>query len=266
MTFATNKGARIHWEEKGEGSPVLLIMGHRYSSRLWYPVRDVLAARHRVIWFDNRGTGQSDTTVGITLDDLAKDALAVMDAAGVEAAHVYGVSMGGVITLELALLQPGRVRSLILGCTGILTPDKPRMPPFLRILYRLPPAVRRFLFRRRGHGYGSAAAADKVARDQAVLADDPATVPGQIAQAAAVAGYSVTLDAVRGLTMPALVLHGDEDSVVPMACGEELAGTLSHAEFLKLEGAGHNYFIARAEEANAAVLAFLDRCDGATAP
>ena len=58
-----------------------------------------------------------------------------MDAAEVERAHVFGVSMGGVVTLELALQQPGRAMSLVLGCTGVLTADKPRMPAILRRLY-----------------------------------------------------------------------------------------------------------------------------------
>src|ERR1700679_1155666 len=95
MPFADNKGVRLHWEEKGQGTPVLLVMGHRYSSAMWYPMIPALSAEHRVIWFDNRGTGESDSTRKASVQDLADDAFAVMDAAGVERAHLFGVSMGG---------------------------------------------------------------------------------------------------------------------------------------------------------------------------
>src|SRR5580658_7705572 len=97
MPFTENDGVRLHWDEQGSGTPILLVMGHRYSSAMWYPAIPALAAEHRVIWFDNRGTGESDTAPKVTLPQLAADALAVMDAAGVADAHIYGVSMGGVI-------------------------------------------------------------------------------------------------------------------------------------------------------------------------
>ena len=264
MPFTTHNGVRLHWDEKGQGSPILLIMGHRYSSALWYPALNALAAEHRVIWFDNRGTGDSATTRKVSLADLAGDALAVMDAAGVDRAHVYGVSMGGVIALEVALQQPGRVISLVLGCTGVLTPDKPRMPAAMRLLYRLPPKLLAMLLpgRRGDKGYGSAASPEAIATDLAVLAKDRSTVPGLIAQAAAIAGYSTTTAAVAALPQPALVLHGDEDTTVPFAYGEELARTLSHSRFVALPGAGHNFFVAAGDAANAAVRGFLRGVDG----
>jgi 3-oxoadipate enol-lactonase len=111
MPFAENKGVRLHWQEQGQGTPVLLVMGHRYSSAMWYPILADLAAEHRVIWFDNRGTGESDTTRRVTVQELADDAVAVMNAAGVQRAHIFGVSMGGGVILELALQHPERVIS-----------------------------------------------------------------------------------------------------------------------------------------------------------
>ena len=72
------------------------------------------------MWFDNRGTGNSDATSTATVSDLAADARAVMDAAAIERAHVYGVSMGGGIAIKLAHETPARVRSLVLGCTARL--------------------------------------------------------------------------------------------------------------------------------------------------
>jgi 3-oxoadipate enol-lactonase len=263
MPFADNKGVRLHWQEQGQGSPILLVMGHLYSSALWYPVLPALAAEHRVIWFDNRGTGDSATTPKVTLQELAADAVAVMDAAGVERAHIFGISMGGVIGLELALREPQRVMSLLLGGTGILNAEKPRMPAFLRVLYYLPPSVLRLLMPNRGgdKGYGSAASPESIAFDQAMVAKDKSSVRGLIAQADAVRNHITTTEAVAALTMPALVLHGGEDSVVPLKWGVELAEALPNSRFIKLEGAGHNFLVARGDEASKAVLDFVRDVD-----
>src|SRR5579862_1111171 len=141
MPFAENHGVRIHWEEQGSGTPVVLVMGHRYSSVMWYPIIPALAAEHRVIWFDNRGTGESDMTRHATIGDFVDDTLAVMDAAGAQRAHIFGVSMGGGIVMELAIRHPERVISLIPGCTAIMTADKPRMPAVMRLLYYVPPSL-----------------------------------------------------------------------------------------------------------------------------
>jgi 3-oxoadipate enol-lactonase len=263
VPFTDSHGARLHWEERGAGTPVLLIMGHRYSSALWYPILPALTAEHRVIWFDNRGTGESATSPKITVRELAADALAVLDAAGVERAHVFGVSMGGVIAIEVALQQPQRVRSLIVGCSGILSADKPRAPAFLRFLYYLPPWALRLLMRNRSadQGYGSAANPDRIAADLAMLAKDKSSARGVAAQFAAMGDYSTSTEAVSTLTMPGLVLHGDEDALVPHEWSVELADTLPDSRLVTLRGAGHNFLVAAGEETSAAVLAFTREVD-----
>jgi len=258
MPIANNGAVNIHWEEQGQGETILLIMGHRYSSAMWYPVWDAFAAAgYHVIRYDNRGTGRTDAGGRFTIEDLARDAIAVLDAAGVDKANVYGVSMGGVIAEELARAHPERVKTLILGCTGIQSPDKPRMPAAMRLLYYAPSWLLRALLGNRS-GYGSAAPDDAVARDRAMLAADPFDVNGVVAQARAIATYNITREAVAAMTMPALVLHGDEDRAVKFEWGQELAATLPDSRFVHLHGAGHNYFVARGAEANAAVLQFLD--------
>src|ERR1700730_5118305 len=116
MPFINNQGARIYWDEQGEGEPVLLIMGLGYPSAMWYRTRPLLAARYRTIALDNRGVGRSDVPPGpYPISLMASDAAAVLDASGVESAHLFGVSMGGMIAQEFALQYPKRVLSLILG-------------------------------------------------------------------------------------------------------------------------------------------------------
>jgi 3-oxoadipate enol-lactonase len=259
MPFVTREGVRVHWDERGSGTPVLLVMGATYSSKMWYPVIDPLAQKHRVIWYDNRGTGQSESSEVQSIEDMAADACAVLDAAGVDRAHVYGVSLGGVITIQLALQSPERISALVLGCTGILSSSKPRAPKWLMAaLIRAPWLVKALT----GRGsYGPAAKPEAVARDKAALAEESSTRIGLRAQQDALRGYSVEPVTVATITAPTLVLHGDRDTTVKLAWGEELAATIPGAQLIRYAGCAHNYLIGAGDQANADVLAFLAEVD-----
>src|ERR1700741_3500666 len=116
MPFTENDGVEIFWDEEGKGDPVLLIMGLGWPSDMWYRTKPLLAVQYRTIIFDNRGAARSEMPAGpYPIATMASDAAAVLDAAGVQSAHIYGVSMGGMIAQEFALQYPHRVRSLILG-------------------------------------------------------------------------------------------------------------------------------------------------------
>ena len=129
----------------------------------------------------------------------------------------------------------------------------------MRVIYYFPPWLLKLMMPKRttDAAYGSAADPAHITADKAVLDKDKYNMGGVLAQAVAIAEYVTTRDAVAKLDMPALVLHGDEDSLVPIAWGEELAQTLPNARFDKFRGAGHNYMIAAGEKANEAVLTFV---------
>jgi len=260
MPFTTRDGVRLHWEERGSGAPLLLIMGASYSSDMWYPVIDALSSTHRVIWFDNRGTGQSQATKVASIADMAADACAVLDAAGEETAHVYGVSLGGVVAQQLALQAPERVRGLVLGCTGILSKDKPRLPKWMAfIMINLPkPLVQKLT----GRGsYGSACTPERRAANEAVLAKVVTTKTAIRQQQAALRTYSVTKEEVADLAMPTLVLHGTEDRLVKLSWGEELAATVPGARLITYTGCAHNYLVDAGDPPNDDVRAFLAEID-----
>ncbi|MEV0247520.1 alpha/beta fold hydrolase [Nocardia sp. NPDC050712] len=250
---------RLHWEERGSGEPVVLVMGHLFSSDMWYPVLPALAEHYRVIYFDNRGTGSSGATSTATVADLAADVRAVMDAAGVGSAHLYGVSMGGGVVLQLAHDSPERVRSMVLGCTAMRSPEHPlpRPPGFLarQLKYRVPVRLLKPLLRKRF--YGPLATPEAIERDLAVLSRMRFSARGVYAQDLAIAGYDLTPDKVAGLAAPALVLHGTADEAVPYAAAVRLTETLPEARLITYEGAGHNYPVDVGARANADVLAFL---------
>ena len=114
----TADGTKLHYERTGAGAPVLLVMGLGMNATGWWRTIPVLAERHTVVAFDNRGSGRSDVPDGpYSTELLADDAIAVLDAAGIERAHVYGISLGGMVAQQIALRHPERVDRLVLGAT-----------------------------------------------------------------------------------------------------------------------------------------------------
>lgn len=259
MPFIEKGGVRLHWDQQGAGVPILLIMGHRYSSGMWYPLIEAMGDRYHLIRFDNQGTGQSGARKDTTVEEMTSDALAVLDEAGISSAHVYGVSMGGGIALEFGLRYPERTRSLILGCTMGKWPEFYGKRTWMHwLVYHLPTPILKLLATKKyNRGYGDAAPNDKIERDMAVLARDPFSRKGVWAQAKAISEYSADEEAVRALQTPALVLHGTQDLAVPYEQGVRLSKTLPNARLVTFQDIGHNYFIGAGERANAEVEAFI---------
>ncbi|MBL8173163.1 MAG: alpha/beta fold hydrolase [Bryobacterales bacterium] len=117
MPELEHQGCRLHYSLTGEGPAVLLIQGVGVEGGGWRPQIAAFGGRHTCLSFDNRGIGRSQPAGGaLSIEQFASDALALMDAAGWEKAHVVGHSMGGLIALQMALTARARVRSLALLC------------------------------------------------------------------------------------------------------------------------------------------------------
>jgi pimeloyl-ACP methyl ester carboxylesterase len=255
MPFTTDTTAPLWWEESGAGEPVLLVMGHIYGLGMWHRVRPALARHYRVICFDNRGVGRSGRSRGpYSIAEMAADSFAVLDAAGVSSAHVYGASMGGLIAQEMALSHPERVRSLVLACTGApsnaTAPSKRPASWQFRIPTRLLTGVVRRTM------YSPDVPKTLVDEDLRILVSTKTSAAALTEQARAIAAYR-SLDRVGGITAPTLVLHGTRDTVVDYERGVELARSIPGARLHTLPNAGHNYSTEEPEAANNAVLGFL---------
>ena len=266
---AEHGGVWLSWRAFGGGDPVLLIMGLMGSGRAWFRLLPHLAGpdadpQRLAITFDNRGTGDSDRPSGLwTMDDLVGDAVAVMDAAGVERAHVIGASMGGMIAQHLALDHPDRVRSLSLVCTH--PGRQPGAPPW-RMMASL--ALRPALGPGRTFGiaapmlYSERTRTERRARMGEDLrlrfqeATPSATARGQIA---AILRHD-TRARLGELQMPVLVLHGEEDRLIPPSGGRELADRIPGARLVLIPKCGHVMMTDAEEEVAAAMLDFLDEC------
>ena len=266
MAIARNGSVWLNWRATGppDGEPVLLIMGLAGSSRMWWRFEPQLAAEHRTILFDNRGTGDSDGVSGpMSMAAMVDDALAVLDAAGHESAHVFGVSMGGMIAQYLALDHRSRVRSLLLGCT---TPGGRRGAPPWRMVAST--AVRPVLGPKRTFElvapllYAPRTLRDHPGRlreDLRVRAADMTSPATYYAQIAAVARHDTRarLHELGGL--PVTVVHGEEDGLVPVEQGRKLAAGIPGARFVGIPGCGHLMTTDAEPETVAAVLGHLER-------
>jgi pimeloyl-ACP methyl ester carboxylesterase len=258
----------IHYQTLGEpGSPpLLLIMGLGLSSRGWDRLPELMAKRFHVLVFDNRGTGRSGRRGWVyRMRDLADDAAAVIEASGARSAHVFGISMGGMIAQELALRHPERVRALALGCT-IACWRKSRAPSWRAkldlLLLNLGSAtaarVGRLLVSREWHEKNPGSALDWIRRA------DATSIRPAIAQLLAV-GRHDTLPRLAQIRAPTLVLTGDADRLIPPQNSEVLARAIPGARLLLLQGAGHAFPLEREEETVRALTDHFLACDARAA-
>jgi pimeloyl-ACP methyl ester carboxylesterase len=250
-------------QEYGEGEPLLIINGTSQSLGFWAQAAPVYAQRHRVITYDLRGLGGTERGEGpMTVRSLATDALALLDALGIERAHVLGYSLGSAVAQELALAAPDRVASAVLLCT-----------------WARPDGFQRALITGLAHPWRTrhmeeALTALGVAFSPELLADPnwPALVeqmlplfPSTEAQIAAVVEQwdadmaHDTLDRLPGITTPTLVIAGEQDLLTPHWHGRQVAEGIPGARFEFFTGPGSSHALGdeRAAEVLPLVLGFL---------
>ncbi len=240
MPYTTSDGVNLYFDVQGEGPPVLLIMGLSFTHDMWFRILPVLRTRCRVILFDNRGVGLSDVPNGpYTIRQMAKDAAAVLDAAGETSAHVIGASMGGMIAQELAFRFPSRVQSLLLACTshgGLLA----RWPRFVR-----PRGIKWGEAERRQRElalvpllYSASTPLDRIHEDLDIQCACNWSYQGFFSQFSGILWWSSYLR-LPSIRVPTLVVHGDSDRLVPPENGRVVASRIPGAQFRLIEDAGH---------------------------
>ena len=259
-------GTRIHYEVTGKSgaTPVLMIQGLGASKNAWNLQRIAMATRFRIISFDNRGAGRSDKpTESFTLEQMADDALAVLDAAGIDTAHVVGASMGGVISQIVAVKYPHRIRSLTLVCTAC------RNHPWRQELLQS----------------WAKTAADKgmieVGKEAAQWVMSPRSfrrlVPaftwmGPLAALRPRHSFVSQIDAILNtredlvdqlstITAPTMVIVGNQDILTPRGDSEEIAERIPNAELVVISGAAHGLMMEHSSTFNRILIEFLQRTE-----
>jgi 3-oxoadipate enol-lactonase len=258
MAYTRNGSVRIYWEEEGSGHPLLLIMGLSFSLAMWEELRAFFAKHFRTILFDNRCVGKSDSPLlPFSIGTMAEDAASVLDAAGVASAHVFGISMGGMIAQELAGRQPERVDKLILGgthCAGHksvlarLDALLPLASPFLsreRKLRSIVPLL-----------YDPHTATERIERDLKLIRRNAASAREYLQQLAAIGRWRIQGQPGR-IHADTMVIHGATDRLVPPENAGILAGLIAGAKLVLLPSAGHIFPTDQPERTRSELMAFL---------
>jgi pimeloyl-ACP methyl ester carboxylesterase len=263
MAFVEADGVRLYWEEHGEGEPLLMIPGFGCSVEIYGENVPALAQRFRTIAFDPRGAGRSDSPPdGYTMQRYAADCAAVLDAAGCEAAHVFGTSFGGMIATNFALEYPRRTLGLVLACTtpggsAHVLPPAENLATFMAASLVQDP-VESTRMRYPLH-YSDAYARDHdgeiIARSLATAHMRP-TEAGRAGQLSAVQSHDVA-SRLDEIASPTFIAHGSDDGVIPAENARVLARSIPGAKLSIYDGARHIFFVERAGEFNADVVAFL---------
>lgn len=259
------RGPRLYYERAGSGEPMLWITGFTISAAVFEPILHLYTSRLDCVTYDNRGSGRSSTPRHPTsVPELAGDAVRLLDALDIDRAHVYGLSMGGMIAQELAIRFPERVRGLILGGT---TPGGPRAArPGPRQLAGLGLAATRDLARPGRPWLGAMLFSEQFRREQPERARElityfvshRATVRGMSAHWWA-SVYHDTYSRLGLIKAPTLVLHGGEDRMSPLANSQILAERIPDAELVVIPGAGHAYALELPQESARITLEWLER-------
>ncbi len=264
MATAQVNDIQIYYEVHGAGEPLLLIMGLGAHADSWEMQVPDFSREHTVIAFDNRGAGRSDKpSEPYSIPQMAGDAAGLLDALGLGSAHVYGMSMGGMIAQEMVLRHPHRVRALVLGGTmaglanGIVAGPELLQQWASTALLPLELAVQaglKFLYSEEF----IAANKERLVRHALETAHLMAPLDALQRQFMAVAQFNA-YDRLSDIRVPTLIITGSDDKIVPAANSRILAERIPGAQLLELAGAGHGFLVEKAAEANAAVLAFLRR-------
>jgi pimeloyl-ACP methyl ester carboxylesterase len=266
MAAAPDGRTRIHWESVGDGPPVLLIMGLGLSGGAWWRTVPVLSRSLRVITFDHRGIGRSESPMpAYTVEAMADDAVCVIDDLGLDSAHVYGFSLGGMVAQQMALRHPRRVRGLVLGATHpggrrVARPEDEVVAFFRR---RLRMQSEEAAWASVPYNYGErcrTTMTDRIAEDIEVRLQNAFSVRAYRAHLYA-ASFHNTYGRLGRIGAPTLVVHGAEDRMIPVANAELLADGIPGAQLRILEHCGHLY---PTDEpgVDAEIAAFLARADG----
>jgi pimeloyl-ACP methyl ester carboxylesterase len=253
-----HRGCPLTWFERGTGAPVLLVQGVGVHGCGWRPQVDDLSRDHRCLWFDNRGIGGSTPRgTTITVPQMAEDALQILDAAGVQRAHVVGHSLGGVVAQELALAAPERVRSLSLLCTMARGSDAGRTPGMAWLGVQSRIGTRRA----RRRAFLRIVLPDRVLEtaDPDQLAAEYAELFGHDLAAHPLVEYlqlaalqrADTSSRLHGIRVPTLVVAARHDRIAPPRLGRALCDAIPGARFIEVPDAGHGAPIQVAVELNA---------------
>ena len=241
-------GTELYYERAGEGEPLLLIQGMSATHVTWgRPFLKELERSFECIVFDNRGIGLSGPAeMPFSTADMAADTAGLLDALGIESAHVLGISMGGMIAQELALAHPERIRTLALGATYCGGPESTLMAREDQKMLGAAMAsgerdqVHRAMWEiNLSPGFRAEVSRYAAFVEMATALKAPLPV---IVQQMRACGAHHTSERLAEISHPTLVIHGDADRLLGPNNGREVAALIPGARLEMLEGVGHMFW------------------------
>jgi pimeloyl-ACP methyl ester carboxylesterase len=266
MSKVKIKDIEIAYDVEGSGEPVILIGGYTMVKESWRLQVEELMNDFKVITFDNRGAGETSVpTESFTIADMAADTVGLMDAIGIDSAHIFGVSMGGLIAQILALDYSDRVKKVALGCTThggrhAVQPEKEVMDALAKasdttisaeegIRMRVP-----IVFSERFIQEESERLEEFI---QSSVQFMP-TPDGAAGQMGALNVFNVKRR-LGEIQCPVLVITGSDDRMMPPENSKLLHEGIEGSELYMVNGAGHSFFFEKADEVNRALINFFNK-------
>jgi 3-oxoadipate enol-lactonase len=264
MPTTDGPSPRIHYEIRGrEDAPILVMLrGLGRSRRHWGGVSELLELDFRLLLVDNRGVGKSDVVrAPYTTAEMAADVVRVLDHAEVPRAHVFGMSLGGMIAQELAIEHPGRVDRLVLGCTtpGGKEALRGRLTVFVSLASaRLGDAAASVAMEARFLLSGGFRERRPEVLDQwvAIAAEEPVARATMALQLLAAARHDAS-QRLHRITAPTLIVSSDRDDLIPPENSRLLARAVAGAEIAWVAGAAHDFATERPDETARLLRRFL---------
>ena len=265
MERARINGINIAYDLRGSGAPLVTIHGAQGDQTMFAGMAAAFAPRYRVLTFDQRGAGLSDKPdMPYTIAMIADDTASLMDHVGFAAAHIIGVSMGGMIAQEFALRHPKKTRSLVLGCTT---------PGWLKSIRAVGPATGAYSTRERSAEERGRALAE-AAFTKGYIEKHPELIPSMIEQRKQrpidPVGFKHRMEAALAhdvydrlpqIECPTLVITGKDDALIPWENSRLIAQRIEGARLNVLEPAGHCFWVEQPEQSHSAIARFLADCD-----
>lgn len=260
-------GTSFTYRITGEGNGLPIILFNHLSGNLdnWDPrVIDALATRHTVITFNNRGVGSSSGKVPLTVEEMARDGIAFIEALGYEKVNVFGFSLGGMVVQELVRMRPELVEKIVLagtgpaGGAGMENVTKLTYYDMLRAFSTLQDPKVFLFFTQTTNGKQKAKEFLGRLKERKVNRDKGITVPNFQRQLKAIRSFALQKPVdLSYITQPTLVANGDNDRMVPSANTEDLARRIKNSQLVIYKDAGHAGIFQEYEQFNTVVLKFL---------
>ena len=257
----------LYYEKSGQGMPLLLISGLSAGTWSWYGQLPYFQHHYQTITFDNRGAGQSSTPPGpYRMRQFAADIVCLLNCLDLSQVFVLGLSMGGMIAQELALMAPDRIRAMVLGCTHC--GGERRIPPPAEVLARFvnnEGLTQEQIIDKNIPFFFSSRCLKTRPYEVELYREAQLLAPLQPeaafhAQLAAIRGFNCC-DELPKIRIPTLIITGTEDLLVPGENARLLARCISGAELVEIAGAGHALHAECRDQLNALTHDFLQRND-----